>query len=194
MKSSKWVLPALLVVSMCAPLMAQNNDGWEKRLQLQIQLQIKLKQLDHNKVAKCWRCGQKITSASQRCAADCDVCCMPEAATKANPQVTKQNNTPAKTQVEKAKSLGKCWRCGQKITNVSQPCAADCDVCCMPKAATKAKPQVTKQKNTPAKTQAEETKSLGKCWRCGQKITSQAQRCPAECNDVFCEPSQKLEK
>ena len=132
MKSSEWVLPALLAVSLCTPLMAQDNKDLEAKIQHQIQLQVQMKQMQHSKAAKCWRCGQEITSVSQRCAADCDVSCMPEREPEAKPQAKKQEKAPAKTRVEKTESLGKCWQCGQEITSEFQRCPADCDVFCVP--------------------------------------------------------------
>ena len=193
MKSSKWVLPALLAVSLCTPLMAQDDKDLEAKIQQQIQLQVQKKQMQHSKAAKCWRCGQEIKSVSQRCAADCDVSCMPEREPEAKPQAKKQEKAPAKTRVEKTESLGKCWQCGQEITSVSQRCAADCDVSCMPETKPEAKPQAKKQEKAAAKTRVEKTKSLGKCRMCGQEITSESQRCPADC-DVLCVPSQETGK
>lgn len=73
MKSFKWMLAALLAVTVCTPLMAQNHKDLGAKIQRQIQLQ-KQKQQS----AKCWRCGEEITSESKRCSADCDVYCAPE--------------------------------------------------------------------------------------------------------------------
>lgn len=112
MKSFKWMLAALLAVTVCTPLMAQNHKDLGAKIQRQIQLQ-KQKQQS----AKCWRCGEEITSESKRCPADCDVFCAPE-------------NEP------QAKSLGKCWRCGEEIISESQRCSADCDVFCAPESNT----------------------------------------------------------
>ena len=112
MKSFKWMLAALLAVTVCTPLMAQNHKDLGAKIQRQIQLQ-KQKQQS----AKCWRCGEEITSEDQRCSADCDVFCAPE-------------NEP------QAKSLGKCWRCGEEIMSESQRCSADCDVYCAPESNT----------------------------------------------------------
>ena len=112
MKSFKWMLAALLAVTVCTPLMAQNHKDLGAKIQRQIQLQ-KQKQQS----AKCWRCGEEITSEDQRCAADCDVFCAPE-------------NEP------QDKSLGKCWRCGEEIMSESQRCSADCDVFCAPESNT----------------------------------------------------------
>ena len=173
--------------------MAQDNKDLEAKIQHQIQLQVQMKQMQHSKAAKCWQCGQEITSVSQRCAADCDVSCMPEREPEAKPQAKKQEKALAKTRVEKTESLGKCWQCGQEITSVSQRCAADCDVSCMPEREPEAKPQAKKQEKSPAKTRVEKTKSLGQCRMCGQEITSEFQRCPADC-DVFCVPSQEAGK
>lgn len=77
MKSFKWMLAALLAVTVCTPLMAQNHKDLGAKIQRQIQLQ-KQKQQS----AKCWRCGEKIMSESQRCSADCDVYCAPESNTQ----------------------------------------------------------------------------------------------------------------
>ena len=151
-----------------------------------------MKQMQHSKAAKCWQCGQEITSVSQRCAADCDVSCMPEREPEAKPQAKKQEKALAKTRVEKTESLGKCWQCGQEITSVSQRCAADCDVSCMPEREPEAKPQAKKQEKALAKTRVEKTESLGKCWQCGQEITSVSQRCAADC-DVSCMPEREPE-
>lgn len=73
MKSFKWMLAALLAVTVCTPLMAQNHKDLGAKIQRQIQLQ-KQKQQS----SKCWRCGEEIMSESQRCSADCDVYCAPE--------------------------------------------------------------------------------------------------------------------
>lgn len=124
MKSFKWMLAALLAVTVCTPLMAQNHKDLGAKIQRQIQLQ-KQKQQS----AKCWRCGEEITSEDQRCAADCDVFCAPE-------------NEP------QAKSLGKCWRCGEEIMSESQRCSADCDVYCAPESNTQ---QVAPKKQKKAK-------------------------------------------
>lgn len=77
MKSFKWMLAALLAVTVWTPLMAQNHKDLGAKIQRQIQLQ-KQKQQS----AKCWRCGEEIMSESQRCSADCDVFCAPESNTK----------------------------------------------------------------------------------------------------------------
>lgn len=77
MKSFKWMLAALLAVTVCTPLMAQNHKDLGAKIQRQIQLQ-KQKQQS----AKCWRCGEEITSESKRCSADCDVYCAPESNTQ----------------------------------------------------------------------------------------------------------------
>lgn len=122
MKSFKWMLAALLAVTVCTPLMAQNHKDLGAKIQRQIQLQ-KQKQQS----AKCWRCGEKITSEYQRCAADCDVFCAPE-------------NEP------QAKSLGKCWRCGEEIMSESQRCSADCDVYCAPESNTQQATPKTQKK------------------------------------------------
>lgn len=122
MKSFKWMLAALLAVTVCTPLMAQNHKDLGAKIQRQIQLQ-KQKQQS----AKCWRCGEKITSEDQRCAADCDVFCAPE-------------NEP------QAKSLGKCWRCGEEIMSESQRCSADCDVYCAPESNTQQATPKTQKK------------------------------------------------
>ena len=124
MKSFKWMLAALLAVTVCTPLMAQNHKDLGAKIQRQIQLQ-KQKQQS----AKCWRCGEKITSEYQRCAADCDVFCAPE-------------------NEQQAKSLGKCWRCGEEIMSESQRCSADCDVYCAPESNTQ---QVAPKKQKKAK-------------------------------------------
>ena len=178
MKSFKWMLAALLAVTVCTPLMAQNHKDLGAKIQRQIQLQ-KQKQQS----AKCWRCGEKITSEYQRCAADCDVFCAPEN----EPQAKKQTKavTPAKSQTKQTKSLGKCWRCGEEITSEDQRCPADCDVFCDPENEPQTKPQT--KAVPPAKSQTKQAKSLGKCWRCGEEITSEDQRCAADC-DVFCAP------
>lgn len=89
MKSFKWMLAALLAVTVCTPLMAQNHKDLGAKIQRQIQLQ-KQKQQS----AKCWRCGEEITSESKRCPADCDVFCDSESNTQ---------QTAPKTQ-KKAKS------------------------------------------------------------------------------------------
>ena len=122
MKSFKWMLAALLAVTVCTPLMAQNHKDLGAKIQRQIQLQ-KQKQQS----AKCWRCGEKITSEYQRCAADCDVFCDLE-------------NEP------QAKSLGKCWRCGEEIMSESQRCSADCDVYCAPESNTQQATPKTQKK------------------------------------------------
>lgn len=122
MKSFKWMLAALLAVTVCTPLMAQNHKDLGAKIQRQIQLQ-KQKQQS----AKCWRCGEEITSEDQRCAADCDVFCAPE-------------NEP------QAKSLGKCWRCGEEIMSESQRCSADCDVYCAPESNTQQAAPKTQKK------------------------------------------------
>lgn len=77
MKSFKWMLAALLAVTVCTPLMAQNHKDLGAKIQRQIQLQ-KQKQQS----AKCWRCGEEITSESKRCPADCDVFCDSESNTQ----------------------------------------------------------------------------------------------------------------
>ena len=178
MKSFKWMLAALLAVTVCTPLMAQNHKDLGAKIQRQIQLQ-KQKQQS----AKCWRCGEKITSEDQRCAADCDVFCAPENEPQTKPQT--KAVTPAKSQTKQTKSLGKCWRCGEEITSESKRCPADCDVFCDPENEPQTKPQT--KAVTPAKSQTKQAKSLGKCWRCGEEITSEDQRCAADC-DVFCAP------
>ena len=124
MKSFKWMLAALLAVTICTPLMAQNHKDLGAKIQRQIQLQ-KQKQQS----AKCWRCGEEITSESKRCPADCDVFCAPE-------------------NEQQAKSLGKCWRCGEEIMSESQRCSADCDVYCAPESNTQ---QVAPKKQKKAK-------------------------------------------
>lgn len=167
MKSFKWMLAALLAVTVCTPLMAQNHKDLGAKIQRQIQLQ-KQKQQS----AKCWRCGEKITSEYQRCAADCDVFCDPENEPQAKTQT--KAVTPAKSQTKQAKSLGKCWRCREEITSEDQRCAADCDVFCSPE-------------NEP------QAKSLGKCWRCGEEIMSESQRCSADC-DVYCAPESNTQQ
>ena len=167
MKSFKWMLAALLAVTVCTPLMAQNHKDLGAKIQRQIQLQ-KQKQQS----AKCWRCGEKITSEYQRCAADCDVLCSPENEPQTKPQT--KAVTPAKSQTKQTKSLGKCWRCGEEITSEDQRCAADCDVFCDPE-------------NEP------QAKSLGKCWRCGEEIMSESQRCSADC-DVYCAPESNTQQ
>ncbi|WP_428052852.1 hypothetical protein [Candidatus Avelusimicrobium stercoris] len=188
MKSVKWMLAALLAVAVCTPLMAQNNKDLGAKIQRQIQLQSQ-----KNKTQKCRLCGNEITNESQRCAADCDVICMPENDAQAKPQAKKQEAAPAKAQVKETKSLGKCWRCGNEITNEFQRCAADCDVTCMPENEPTAKPQAKKQEAAPAKTQEKETKSLGKCRWCGNEITDEWKRCPND-PDVTCMPAPKAEK
>ena len=90
MKSVKWMLAALLAVTVCTPLMAQNNKDLGAKLQRQIQVQ----QKKHHKAAKCRWCGNQITDLSRRCPADPDVYCSPVP----NPG----NET--------------CYRCGQKFT------------------------------------------------------------------------------
>ncbi|WP_428052850.1 hypothetical protein [Candidatus Avelusimicrobium stercoris] len=90
MKSVKWMLAALLAVTVCTPLMAQNNKDLGAKLQRQIQVQ----QKKHHQAAKCRWCGNQITDLSRRCPADPDVYCTPEP----NPG----NET--------------CYRCGQKFT------------------------------------------------------------------------------
>ena len=90
MKSVKWMLAALLAVTVCTPLMAQNNKDLGAKLQRQIQVQ----QKKHHQAAKCRWCGNQITDLSRRCPADPDVYCTPEP----NPS----NET--------------CYRCGQKFT------------------------------------------------------------------------------
>lgn len=167
MKSFKWMLAALLAVTVCTPLMAQNHKDLGAKIQRQIQLQ-KQKQQS----AKCWRCGEKITSEDQRCAADCDVFCDPENEPQAKTQT--KAVTPAKSQTKQAKSLGKCWRCGEEITSEYKRCPADCDVFCAPE-------------NEP------QAKSLGKCWRCGEEIMSESQRCSADC-DVYCAPESNTQQ
>lgn len=88
MKSFKWMLAALLAVTVCTPLMAQNHKDLGAKIQRQIQLQ-KQKQQS----AKCWRCGEEIMSESQRCSADCDVFCAPESNTQqATPKTQKRQN------------------------------------------------------------------------------------------------------
>lgn len=77
MKSFKWMLAALLAVTVCTPLMAQNHKDLGAKIQRQIQLQRQKQQS-----AKCWRCGEEIMSESQRCSADCDVFCDPESNTQ----------------------------------------------------------------------------------------------------------------
>ena len=95
MKSFKWMLAALLAVTVCTPLMAQNHKDLGAKIQRQIQLQ-KQKQQS----AKCWRCGEKITSEYQRCAADCDVFCDSESNTQ---QVAPKKQKKAKSKkVKKA--------------------------------------------------------------------------------------------
>lgn len=95
MKSFKWMLAALLAVTVCTPLMAQNHKDLGAKIQRQIQLQ-KQKQQS----AKCWRCGEEITSESKRCPADCDVYCAPESNTQ---QATPKTQKKAKSKkVKKA--------------------------------------------------------------------------------------------
>ena len=77
MKNVNWMLAALLAVTVCTPLMAQNHKDLGAKIQRQIQLQ-KQKQQS----AKCWRCGEEITSESKRCPADCDVFCDSESNTQ----------------------------------------------------------------------------------------------------------------
>lgn len=89
------MLAALLAVTVCTPLMAQNHKDLGAKIQRQIQLQ-KQKQQS----AKCWRCGEKITSEYQRCPADCDVYCAPESNTQ---QVAPKTQKKAKSKkVKKA--------------------------------------------------------------------------------------------
>lgn len=94
MKSFKWMLAALLAVTVCTPLMAQNHKDLGAKIQRQIQLQ-KQKQQS----AKCWRCGEEITSESKRCSADCDVFCAPESNT--------QQAAPKKQKKAKSKKVKK---------------------------------------------------------------------------------------
>lgn len=94
MKSFKWMLAALLAVTVCTPLMAQNHKDLGAKIQRQIQLQ-KQKQQS----AKCWRCGEEITSESKRCPADCDVYCAPESNT--------QQAAPKKQKKAKSKKVKK---------------------------------------------------------------------------------------
>lgn len=95
MKSFKWMLAALLAVTVCTPLIAQNHKDLGAKIQRQIQLQ-KQKQQS----AKCWRCGEEITSESKRCPADCDVYCAPESNTQ---QATPKTQKKAKSKkVKKA--------------------------------------------------------------------------------------------
>lgn len=139
MKSFKWMLAALLAVTVCTPLMAQNHKDLGAKIQRQIQLQ-KQKQQS----AKCWHCGEKITSEYQRCAADCDVFCNPENEPQAKTQT--KAVTPAKSQTKQAKSLEKCWRCGEEITSESKRCPADCDVYCAPESNTQQAAPKTQKK------------------------------------------------
>ena len=84
------MLAALLAVTLCTPLMAQNTKNLDAKLQRQIQVQ----QKKHRQAAKCRWCGIQITDLSGRCPADPDVYCMPEP------------NPSQKT----------CYRCGQNFT------------------------------------------------------------------------------
>lgn len=84
------MLAALLAVTLCTPLMAQNTKNLDAKLQRQIQVQ----QKKHRQAAKCRWCGTQITDLSGRCPADPDVYCMPEP------------NPSQKT----------CYRCGQNFT------------------------------------------------------------------------------
>ena len=192
MKSVKWMLATLLAVAVCTPLMAQNNKDLGAKIQRQIQLQSQ-----KNKVKKCRLCGKEITNEFQRCAADCDVTCMPENDEQVKPQAKKQETASAKAQAKETKSLGKCWRCGQEITEIGQRCADDCDVTCMPEnneqTAAQAKPEAKVPQTTQTNQKAKPTKSLGKCRWCGQEITSEYQRCTAD-PDVNCMPAPKAEK
>lgn len=90
MKNVNWMLAALLAVTLCTPLMAQNTKNLDAKLQRQIQVQ----QKKHRQAAKCRWCGTQITDLSRRCPADPDVYCMPEP------------NPSQKT----------CYRCGQNFT------------------------------------------------------------------------------
>ena len=90
MKNVNWMLAALLAVTLCTPLMAQNTKNLDAKLQRQIQVQ----QKKHRQAAKCRWCGTQITDLSGRCPADPDVYCMPEP------------NPSQKT----------CYRCGQNFT------------------------------------------------------------------------------
>ena len=90
MKSVKWMLAALLAVTVCTPLMAQNNKDLGAKLQRQIQIQ----QKKHHQAAKCRWCGNQITETSGRCPADPDVYC-----------------TPAQNPSNEI-----CYRCGQNFT------------------------------------------------------------------------------
>ena len=168
MKSFKWMLAALLAVTVCTPLMAQNHKDLGAKIQRQIQLQRQKQQSakcwrcgekitseDQRKQAKslgkCWRCGEEITSEDQRCAADCDVFCAPE-------------NEP------QAKSLGKCWRCGEEIISESQRCSADCDVFCAPESNT--------QQAAPKKQKKAKSKKVKKA------VKQDYETCP-ECHAVY---------
>lgn len=106
MKSFKWMLAALLAVTVCTPLMAQNHKDLGAKIQRQIQLQ-KQKQQS----AKCWRCGEEIMSEFQRCSADCDVYCAPESNTQQAAPKTQKKAKSKKVKKAVKQDYETCPKC-----------------------------------------------------------------------------------